>query len=198
MARRGLARASGIGVFAAVAVACAASGARADGIGRANAELDPLPFVRAGYGVQVGYRPSGSGLRVSVASFALDVPDAAVELGGNEGFHARVRPSAALYVFHYRPDARGGWALGGSLRYLRIRYTHDDEPDRRADVGELSPEIIAGYKWHPGAAGFYLQPWLGLGVTVWRRGDLDVGEHTVSPLPVQPFFTVNLGWELAL
>ncbi len=187
-------------VAVAVVLSVAAGGsAQADGVGRAHAELDPLPFARGGYGGQVGFRPAGSGLRVAAASFALDVPDLAVEVGGNDGFHARVRPSAALYLlYHVQPAARGGWAFGGSLRYLRIRYTHDDEPDARADVGDLSPELIAGYKWHPGAAGFYLQPWLGLGVTAWRHGDLDVGAHTYDPLPVQPFFTVNVGWDVAL
>ena len=179
-------------------VATAPLAARADGAARVHAEVDPLPFARHGYGGQVGLRLRGSGLRFAIASFALDVPDAALQFSGNEGFHARVRPSVALYVLYYPSPERGGWAFGGSLRYLRLRYTHDDEPGGRANVSEVSPELIAGYKWHPGAAGFYLQPWFGLGVTAVRDGDLDVGAHTYDPPPVQLFATVNLGWDVAL
>jgi hypothetical protein len=107
-----------------------------------------------------------------------------------------VHPSAAVYVLYYPSSASEGWAVGGSLRYLRLRYTHVDEPDERADVAEVSPEAIVGYKWHPWDGRFYLQPWFGLGVTVHRSGDLDVGARTYDPLPVQLFATINLGWEL--
>ncbi|HUS66263.1 MAG TPA: hypothetical protein VMZ28_17035 [Kofleriaceae bacterium] len=179
-------------------VAVAPAAARADEPARVHAEVDPLPFARGGYGAQLGLRLRGSGLRFAVASFALDVPDAATQLSGNDGFHARVRPSGAVYVLYYPSPTRGGWAFGGSLRYLRLRYRHDDEPGARANVTELSPELIAGYKWHPRPAGFYLQPWFGLGVTAARDGDLDVGARTYDPPPVQLFATVNLGWDVAL
>jgi len=165
---------------------------------RVHAELDPLPFARGGYGGQLGIRPSGfGGLRLAIASFALDVPDFAVQLGGNDGFHGRVRPSAAVYVLYY-PALRNGWAFGGALRYLRLRYQHDDAPGEESKTSEISPELIVGYKWHPSGLGFYLQPWLGLSSTLWRSEEIQVGTLDYDPLPVQAFFTVNLGWELEL
>jgi hypothetical protein len=130
------------------------------------------------------------------------VPDPVAELGGNDGFDIEVRPSGAIYVLYYlRPAGQNGFAFGGALRYLRLRYTHADEPgDGR--VSELSPEAIAAYQWHPlpggPARGLYLQPWIGLSFTAYRDGDRVVGARTYDPLPVQPFFTVNIGWELAL
>ena len=171
---------------------------------RLHAEVDPLPFVRGGYGGQLGVRPlrlANGRLRFALASFALDVPDFAVQLGGNDGFHIRVRPSAALYVLYYLSSSRNGFAVGGSLRYLRLRTTHDDVFGAHDDTSELSPEAIVAYKWHPTRYGFYVQPWFGLSATLWRShdakvGDSAVGDRTYDPLPVQAFFTVNLGWEL--
>lgn len=165
---------------------------------RMDVEADPLPFARGGYGVQVGVRPAGVHWRVAVASFALDVPDASTELGGNDGFHLRVRPSAAVYALRYLGSGRDGWTVGGALRVLRLRYTHDDEPGARADLTTVSPELIAGYKWHPGGTPFYLQPWVGLGVLAWRSAGDTVGTHAYDGLPVVPFATVNVGWEFEL
>ena len=164
-----------------------------------HAELDPLPFARSGYGGQIGVREDSivRGLRVAVASFALDVPDFAAELGGNDGFHIRVQPSAALYVLYYLGDGRSGFAVGGSVRWLRLRYTHDAFDSARDDVSELSPEAIVGYKWQPSPRyGFYVQPWFGLSTTVWRSNEPRVGDRAYDALPAQAFFTVNLGWEL--
>lgn len=162
-----------------------------------HVETDPLPLIRGGYGLQAGARPAGSPWRIAVASFALDVPDPAVQVGGNDGFHLRVRPSAAIYVLRYFPG-RSGWLIGGSLRYLRLRYTHDDAPSERGDLGAISPEVIAGYHWHPTRAGFYVQPWVGLGVLAWTSADAAVGARVYDGLPIQPFATVNLGWEFDL
>ncbi len=162
-----------------------------------HAEVDPLPFARDGYGGQIGVRDDRlARVRVAVASFSLDVPDFAAQLGGNDDFHIRVRPSGAVYVLYYLSPARNGFAVGGSLRYLRLRYTHDAFDGMHDDTSELSPEAIVGYKWHPSRFGFYLQPWFGLSTTLWRSHDTVVGDRSYDYLPVQAFFTVNLGWEL--
>jgi hypothetical protein len=165
-----------------------------------HAELDPLTFANGGYGGQLGIRhPALHGVRLAVASFSLHVPDAVAQIGGNDGFDVRVRPSGALYALYYaRAAGHDGLAIGASLRYLRLRYEHDAVPGHQADVTELSPEAIIGYQWHPFHDAFYLQPWLALGVTVSRRGEASVGNKHYDELPIQPFFTVNLGWELRL
>jgi hypothetical protein len=177
--------------FALVTLVGTTTSASAEHV-RLHAEVDPLPIVLGGYGAQVGARYRN--VRVSVASFSLDVPDAIAELGGNDGFHLHVRPSPALYVLYYYKDR---FAVGGSLRYLRMRYSHDAVAGT-AEVSELSPEEIVGYMWHPTRSGFYLQPWLGLSSTAWRSDEPDVGDRHYDQLPVQVFFTVNLGWELVL
>ncbi len=167
-----------------------------------HAEVDPLPFLTGGYGGQIGVRPPGlGGVRLAVASFALDVPDIVAQFGDNDGFTVRVRPSAAVYALYYLEDGGAdGPAFGVALRYLRLRYRHVDEPGL-AEVRELSPEAIVAYQWHPARAraarGFYLQAWFGLSVTALRDGERVVGSQRYDALPVQPFFTVNLGWELA-
>lgn len=162
-----------------------------------HAEVDPLTIANSGYGGQVGIRLP-VGLRLAAASFALDVPELAATLNGNDGFEVRVRPSAAIYALYYLgPPGHDGFAFGGSLRYLRLRYTFVDAPGEAAETSELSPELIAAYQWHPNPRyGFYLQPWIGLSLTAYRDGEPVVGGHRYRPLPVQPFFTINVGWEL--
>jgi hypothetical protein len=168
-----------------------------------DVEIDPLPFARRGYGVQFGVRhPALRGVRISIANFSLDVPGFAAELGGNDGFELRVRWSPALYVLYYlAPPGRNGFAFGGAVRLLRLRYRHESEAGE-AEATDLAPEAIAAYQWHPlpnGAArGLYVQPWIGLSATVLSRGERTVGSRTYEPLPIQPFFTVNIGWELSL
>lgn len=162
-----------------------------------SAEVDPLPFATRGYGIQMGVRhPALHGVRISLASFLVNVPAPIAELGGNDGFDVTVRPSAAVYVLKYLAQpGQDGFAVGGALRYLRFWYRHDDVPGAEAFTSELSPEAIAAYQWHPFDSGFYLQPWVGVSFTLLRSGERVVGDRTYEALPVQPFFTVNLGWE---
>lgn len=187
-----------VAIAFAVTVIAAAAPAHADPL--VHAELDPLTFANGGYGGQLGIRhPALHGVRLAIASFSLHVPDALSQIGGNDGFDERVRPSGALYALYYfAPPGHDGFSVGGSIRYLRIRYEHDAEPGERADISQLSPEAIVGYQWHPFHNGFYLQPWFALGVALWTRGEPVVGSHRYDALPVSPFFTVNIGYEHAL
>jgi hypothetical protein len=187
-------------MLAAAVVVALGGSARADEAIRLHAELDPLTFASSGYGGQIGIRhPALHGVRVAIASFSLDVPDFVAQIGGNDGFHLRVRPSVALYVLYYfKPGGHDGLAVGGSMQYLRLRYEHDAAPGMEADVGEVSPQAIVGYQWHPFHNGFYLQPWLALGVALSHSADAVVGGHRYDELPISPFFTVNIGWEQAL
>ena len=165
-------------------------------------ELDPLPFALGGYGIQPGVRDDDildGRLRVAIGNFSLDVPEFAAELGETDGWNLHVRPgSGALYVLYLLSPKRNTFVLGGSLRFLRVEYTHDAFPGSRLRTAELSPEGIVGYKWHPTRYGFYVIPWLGLSTTLVRSDDLIVGDRQYTPLPIQAFFTVNLGWELVL
>lgn len=193
-------------VFASALLLTAVAHAEAAPPALAHAEIDPLPFALGGYGGQIGLRhPVLRGVRLAVASFALDVPDAFE--GDNAGWDKRVRPSAALYALYYTAaPGHDGWALGASLRYLRPRYINLDvdgdvpagEPLPHADVEELSPELIVGYQWHPWGGVFYVQPWAALAITAWRRGEPRVDGWVYDEPAVSPFFTVNLGWELGL
>lgn len=187
-------------LLAVVMVAAAAGRAPAGEPHRLHAELDPLPFALGGYGGQIGLRAAQlPRLRFALASFALEVPDAVAQLDSdNDGFHLRVRPSGAAYCLYFLSGTRGGWVAGGSLRWLRLEYSHDDAPGAETRLAELSVEAIAGYKWHPWDAGFYLQPWVTVARTLHRSEDAVVGDHEYEQMFLQLFATVNLGWELAL
>jgi len=189
-----------VAIALALALAIAPAAARADQTPTlVHAEVDPLPFANRGYGAQLGIRPAAlRGVRVAIASFSLHVPDLLSQIG-NDGFDERVRPSGAIYILYYRsPPRHDGWSFGGSLRYLRLRFEHDDFPNMRAELTEISPEAIVGYQWHPFHNGFYLQPWLALGIVLHRSGEPKVGDRTYDELPISPFFTVNIGWERGL
>jgi hypothetical protein len=181
--------------FTVVSLLCLV--ARAEPSSSVHVEVDPFPFATGRWGVQVGGRPAAlHGVRLSIASFSVDVPDVVAELGGNDGFHLDVRPlSGALYALYYfASPGQDGFTVGGSVRYLRLRYSHDDE-NVSTDVREVSPEAIVGYQWHPFHNGFYVQPWLALGVVLWRSGKASVGMHTYDELPISVFFTANVGYE---
>ncbi len=171
-----------------------------------HAELDPLTFANSGYGGQVGFRlPQLAGVRLAVASFSLHVPDRISQLNGNGGFDEKIEPSGAFYALYYfGAPGENGFAVGASFRILKLSITRDDTAATAATearVTEISPEAIVGYQWHPfpvSAPGFYLQPWLGLGVDVWKNHEAIVGGKQYSELPIDPFFTVNLGYEQPL
>lgn len=95
-------------------------------------------------------------------------------------------------------NERAGLVAGGSLRYLRYEYTHDDFAGERARGGEVSIEAIIGFKWHLGGFGFYLQPWLGISRGLFDNGSSTVGDRDYEQPILSPFATVNLGWELEL
>ena len=182
-----------------IAIALATASAHADPT-YLHAEIDPLTLATEGYGGQIGLRiPALHGVRLAVASFSLHEPDAIAQINGNDGFHLRVRPSAALYALYYfKPPGHDGFAIGASVRYLRVRYELDAAPGEQTTVSEVSPEAIIGYQWHPFHNELYLQPWLALGVVLSRDKSPTVGGRTYDELPISPFFTVNIGWEQAL
>ena len=163
---------------------------------RIHLELDPLPFILGGYGVQVGVAPAPlPGWRVGLGNFSLEVPDFAAQLNSaNDGFHVKVRRSHALYGRHFFSGLRG-FCVGGSLRYLRLEYTHDDSPGARARITELSIEAIGGYKWHPADNGFYIMPWLAIAKPLYATDTVQLDDNTYEPDFVQLFATANLGWQ---
>lgn len=187
---------------AVLAIAITAGAARADDRTTLQIEVDPFPFATGRYGVQLGARvPALRGVRISIAQFSLDVPDGLAAALYGEGTHVDVRPgSGAIYALYYFRDAGAdGFTVGASLRFLRIESTHDDAAGT-IHLTELSPELIAGYQWHPFHNGFYVQPWVALGVTAYSSGSTTYGTSSVTfdEPPVSPFFTVNLGYEHTL
>lgn len=177
----------------ALLLCLAPTSAYADDV-RLHLEIDPQPFILGGYGIQPGIRYNH--LRAGLGNFRLNVPDLLTELGGNEGFHQTVRHSNALYILYFLEEG-SGFAFGGSIRVLRLSYTFDGETDT-ATVWELGPEAIAGYKWQPTDYGFYVMPWVAVGVTLYRNGEPTVGTHEYDPLPLNMFGTVNVGWDFWL
>ena len=178
-----------------ILILAASTNARADDADvRVHLEIDPQPFILGGYGIQPGVRYNH--LRVGLGNFRLNVPDAIAQLGGNDGFHQHVRHSNALYVLYFLEEG-SGFAFGGSMRLLRLSFTRDGETET-ANTWELGPEAIAAYKWQPTAYGFYLMPWVAIGVTLYHEGDAVVGGERYDPLPVNLFATMNVGWDFWL
>lgn len=194
-----------IAVTSGVASAVTTGIAHADDRPVIHAEVDPFPFATGRYGVQVGARlPALKGLRLSLAGFSVNVPDFLASPLYGEGTHIDVRPgSGAIYALYYfRAPGKDGFCAGMSMRYLRVHSTHDDA-DGAIDLREVSPEAIVGFQWHPFGNGFYLQPWLALGVTVYSSGTQTYpmpknGAVTFDEPAVSPFFTVNIGYEQAI
>lgn len=159
-----------------------------------HAEVDPLPFVLGGYGIQIGLALSAlPGWRFGLGNFSLDVPDAGTQLNSdNDGFHIRLRHSRALYALRFFSGLKG-WCVGGSLRALRQGFTHDDAPEQSRTVREFSAEAIAGYKYHPLDSRFYIMPWVALAKTLYSDGPIELAGNSYQRDFVQFFATANLG-----
>ncbi len=161
-----------------------------------HVEVDPLPFILGGYGIQLGVAHTAlPGWRLGLGNFSLDVPDMATQLNSdNEGFHLRVRHSHALYLLRFL-SGLDGWCIGGSVRILRQRFTHDDAPADSLTIREYSVEAIAGYKWHPASNGFYLMPWVALAKPLVASDSVQLAGQDYNVDFVQLFGTVNVGWQ---
>lgn len=180
-------------VFVAALLTAGTSSAEEESL-TLHAELDPLPFIQGGYGIQIGFAHAAlPGWRFGLGNFSLDVPDAAVQLNSdNDGFHIRVRNSRALYGLHFFSGLKG-WCVGGSLRMLRQQFTHDDAAGESRSVREFSAEAIGGYKWHPLDSRFYLMPWAALAKTLHSESSVELAGKSFQPDFVQLFATMNIG-----
>jgi hypothetical protein len=165
-----------------------------------SAESDPVDFVSHGYALYVGVKPPGlERWRFGLGTFALDFPGFAIDaLAGESGWSVRAKWSALAYVSHYFNDERRGFFVGGRTFVSEFRYRNSAFPGAEDNQLHLfvAPEV--GYQWFPFDNGFYVTPWLGLGVDVARSGVPRVGDKELNGARLLPLPFVYFGYELSL
>ena len=163
-----------------------------------SAESDPVDFLSHGYALYLGVKPPGPGnYRFGVGTFALDFPTFAVDaLAGESGWSVRARWTALVYVSRYFSEDRRGWFVGGRAFVSSFRYRNSAFPGQQDEEQHLflAPEV--GYQWFPFESGFYITPWLGLGVDVVRSGVPRVGDRTLNGARLLPLPFVYFGYEI--
>ncbi|MBS1120090.1 MAG: hypothetical protein H6Q90_2318 [Deltaproteobacteria bacterium] len=166
---------------------------------RVNLETDPFDFFLGGYGLVVGVRPSAlPHWRLSVATFALDLPSFLVEIDdANKGFSLRIDHGFGATGSYHFSEASGGFYVGPAIGYFINEYSRDDLPGMVTTVHSFNVGAQGGYQWFPlKQRGFYLQPWMNASVPLYTSRDPKVGDREFHSPPVNVNLLLHVGYEL--
>jgi hypothetical protein len=162
-------------------------------------EIDPSTYLLKGYSFHVRIKPSScERWMIGVGTYGLDLPDMLVNLNPdnrNEGWNARIRSAYSLYGEYYFKQANQRWFIGEQIGIQNFRVKNDQESNAgSADFSNMLLMTYFGYSWHPGAGGFYIKPWAGLGYTNQLSGSTTVGNLHYDVAPIFPFVTFHIGY----
>lgn len=160
-------------------------------------ETDPSTFAFGGFAAHVRVSPARSHVALGVGAYAMDFPKVLVDsLPGNRGedFGVRLRLGVGLFGDWFPREDLQGWFVGAQLAVQRYRYTNEAAPDATGSATNLLLMPRVGYLYQPFDAGFYLQPWVGLGLTTRVAGEARVGSHEYALFPLVPYAALHVGW----
>jgi hypothetical protein len=161
-------------------------------------ETDPSTFVLKGYAAHVRVALPDNHFAFGGGVYGLDFPSVVVDLNPDNrarGWNVRLQLGAAAFAdYYFRPQPRG-FFVGAQLAAQEYRYTNDLAPGQSATSVNLLAMPRVGYQWQPfDSAGFYVMPWLGLGVTAPIAGEHRIAQNNYSVFPLLPFAAVHVGW----
>lgn len=161
-------------------------------------ETDPTTFPFRGFAAHLRVRPSVlARWSFGAGAYALSLPKVLVELdptNRDKGWSSRITIGTALFVDRYLRDDGEGPFVGVELGVQRFRVTRDAMPGEAGFTNLLVMPRL-GYFWRPLDAGFYVLPWIGVGVTARVAGDVRVGDDTYNVFPIIAFATIHVGWQ---
>ena len=158
-----------------------------------RARVDPFVTVVAGgasVGVDVARRRDP--LRLSIATFVVDVPGVAVPfISDAPGMSLAIRESCVqVGMFASLAPEHRGFFFGPELYGYQLRYVDEEQPARSAVAHELYVHATAGYVWFPFSRGdgdhdngvvddFFVMPWATIGLPVFGSGGVIFGDGSV-------------------
>lgn len=158
-------------------------------------ETDPSTFAFGGFAAHA--RLTFGHAAVGLGAYAMNFPDVLVDnLPGNRGedFGVRLQLGVGAFGDWFVRDDSKGLFVGAQAAVQRYRYTHDAVPDATGHGTNVLFMPRVGYLYQPFDAGFYLEPWMGLGLTARVAGDGRVGDRTYRVFPVIPYAALHVGW----
>jgi hypothetical protein len=160
-------------------------------------ETDPATFVLGGFAAPVRIRPSATPQwSFGMGAYALNLPSVMVALDSANrdlGWSSRIVFAGSAFIDRYfRRDGEGAF-VGAQLGVQQFRVTRASVDGQREFTTVLAMPRI-GYLWRPFGSGFYVMPWLGLGLTAKVAGGVMLGGATYDVFPVVAFATVHAGW----
>lgn len=162
-------------------------------------ETDPATFVLRGFAGHVRVRPAAlPRWLLGVGMYAMDFPSLLVDLSPanrDEGWDVRLRLGGGVFADYFLRPAPAGWFIGAEAALLGLRASRGAEAARFVNV-LLMPRV--GYLARPFASGFFLMPWLGVGVTARVAGSADAGGETYELYPVSLSDSAHVAWHAAL
>ncbi len=163
-------------------------------------ELDPATFVLGGFSGHVRVRPAMlPAWSLGAGAYAMDLPSFVVGLDPvNRGrdWNARIRLGAAFFADRFLGDAPRGSFVGLELGLQRMRLENPRLGPGSAEYSALLVMPRAGYLWQPFGSGFYVMPWVGVGLARKVAGTTALGGETYHVPGVPMFATLHLGWSL--
>ena len=158
---------------------------------------DPLPYVLHGFSFHVGAVLPGGRFSLEAAIFSSRLSESLITLveSKDQGFTARLNGLTFEAYWHAVQWERNALLLG-----LQAHFD-DFTPQYRADPAEgdlkqiyLFPTVA--YRWFPiDGAGFFVKPFVSLGLPLLGSKTAATGAQTFYQLPVFPLATVIVGWQ---
>jgi len=160
-------------------------------------ETDPATFAFEGYAAHARIRPSSTPhWSFGAGVYAMKLPTIMVDVdpaNRDRGWSSRIAFAFGAFVDRSFRDDGDGLFVGAQLGAQRFRVTRGGVGGEGDFTAVLAMPRV-GYVWRPFDAGFYLMPWLGVGMTAKVGGDTTVGDASYHVLPVVAFATLHAGW----
>lgn len=159
-------------------------------------ETDPATFGFRGFAGHLRVQPAstphwtfGAGL------YAMNLPGLLVDTNPDnrdEGWDVRLRLGAGLFADYAWSADGDGPVVGLQTAIHAWRATAAGAvTDERFTSALLMARL--GYLWRPRDGGFFVMPWIGLGLTRRIAGD-DEREGGYATAPVMPMAALHVGW----
>lgn len=161
-------------------------------------ETDPSTFAFDGYAAHFRFTPSGLEHWVfGVGTYSMKFPDFIVNMDSkdrDQGWDVKLRHGYGLFTDYYFNSAGSDLFIGGQLAFQNfgIKNSTQGIKESRYSTVLLMPRV--GYQWNPFNNGFYIMPWIGIGLETKINGDNSIGNKSYNVSPLLPFATVHFGY----
>lgn len=162
-------------------------------------ETDPATFAFGGFSAHARLAPERSHLAVGVGAYAMTFPSVLAGMAPanhDEGWKVRLSLGVGAFGDYFFAEEPRGWFVGAQLAVQRYRYENEHVAGAEAGATNLLVMPRVGYLYRPFRAGFFVEPWLGVGATARLAGSAQVGDREYALFPVVPYAAVHVGWQL--